>query len=180
MPCYKIPLWCRHNGVFYGGNCRMSSQKILLLVFLFAFIFSLPLIFTLLTALCLPLALLIFSPPWNFMFFFQRNSSPLFLIFFSVIHLSVDMKHKKITSGKTGLCCVSSLLKSWWQCDSPPKNLALHLGCHTCWVSYFTLVYLWWGRTGQRTVTWLSKFLGWISNRTSLPLWCFAARSSRA
>ena len=23
----------------------------------------------------------------------------------------------------------------------------MHLGCHTCWLSYFTLVCLWWGRT---------------------------------
>ena len=26
-------------------------------------------------------------------------------------------------------------------------NLELHLGCHTCWLSYFTLVWLWCGRT---------------------------------
>ena len=25
-----------------------------------------------------------------------------------------------------------SLLKSEWQCDSPPKNVELYLGCHTC------------------------------------------------
>ena len=25
--------------------------------------------------------------------------------------------------------------------------LELHLGCHACWLSYFTLVCLWWGRT---------------------------------
>ena len=31
-------------------------------------------------------------------------------------------------------------------------NLELHLGCHTCWLSYFTLVWLWCGRTaGGRT-----------------------------
>ena len=27
------------------------------------------------------------------------------------------------------------------------NNLELHLGCHTCWMSYFTLVCLWCGRT---------------------------------
>ena len=28
--------------------------------------------------------------------------------------------------------------------------LELHLGCHTCWLSYFTLVCLWFGRTVRR------------------------------
>ena len=42
-------------------NCRTCLPKILFSVFMFAFIFSLPLIFT------WPLAFLIFSPPlWNF------------------------------------------------------------------------------------------------------------------
>ena len=31
-----------------------------------------------------------------------------------------------------------------------------------CLLSYFTLVCLWYGRTGKRTVTWLPKFLGWV------------------
>ena len=30
------------------------------------------------------------------------------------------------------------------------NNLELHLGCHTCWLSYFTLVCLWCGRTVGR------------------------------
>ena len=44
------------------------------------------------------------------------------------------------------------------------NNLELHLGCRTCWLSYFTLVCLWCGRTasGRCTVTWLPNFLGWI------------------
>ena len=46
------------------------------------------------------------------------------------------------------------------------NNLVLHLGCHTCWLSYFTSVCLWCkktdGRKGGRTVTWLPKFLGWV------------------
>ena len=33
---------------------------------------------------------------------------------------------------------------------SRQNNLELHLGCHTCWLSYFTLVYLWCKRTGGR------------------------------
>ena len=30
---------------------------------------------------------------------------------------------------------------------SRQNNLELHLGCHTCWMSYFTLVCLWCGRS---------------------------------
>ena len=33
---------------------------------------------------------------------------------------------------------------------SRQNNLELHLGCHTCWLSYFTLVCLWCGRTVGR------------------------------
>ena len=36
---------------------------------------------------------------------------------------------------------------------SRQNNLELHLGCHTCWLSYFTLVCLWCRRTVGRTVT---------------------------
>ena len=47
------------------------------------------------------------------------------------------------------------------------NNLELHLGYHTCWLSYFTLVYLWCGQTVGRavcrcTVKWLPNFLGWV------------------
>ena len=79
---------------FYGGrNCRMCLPNILFPVSMFAFIFHWP-SFT----PCWPLAFLIFSPPlWIFMFFFLRNSSPLFSITrsssFFVIHLSVNIKN---------------------------------------------------------------------------------------
>ena len=48
-----------------------------------------------------------------------------------------------------------------------PNNLEFHLGCHTCWLTYFTLVCLWCGQTvscsvGRCTVTWLPNFLGWV------------------
>ena len=46
---------------------------------------------------------------------------------------------------------------------SHQNNFELHLGCHTCRLNYFTLVYLWCGRTVVRfMVTWLPIFLGWI------------------
>ena len=35
---------------------------------------------------------------------------------------------------------------------SRQNNLVLHLGCHTCWLSYFTLVCLQCGRTVSRSV----------------------------
>ena len=35
---------------------------------------------------------------------------------------------------------------------SRQNNLELHLGCHTCWLNYFTLVCLWCGRTVSRAV----------------------------
>ena len=71
----------------------MCLPNILFPVFMFAFIFH-----------CRsfspywPLAFLIFSPPlWISMFFFLRNSSPLFSITrsssFSVIHVSVNIKN---------------------------------------------------------------------------------------
>ena len=62
----------------------------------------------------------------------------------------------------------SSLLSFSWDAGgyaiSRQNNLELHLGCHTCWLSYFTLVCLWCGRTvgGRCTVTWLPNFLGWV------------------
>ena len=34
---------------------------------------------------------------------------------------------------------------------SRQNNLELHLGCHACWLSYFTLVCLWCGRAVGRT-----------------------------
>ena len=75
----------------------MCLPNILFPVFMFAFIFH-----------CRsfspywPLAFLIFSPPlWISMFFFLRNSSPLFSITrpssFSVIHVSVNVKNNAQT-----------------------------------------------------------------------------------
>ena len=74
---------------------------------------------------------------------------------------------------------------------SRQNKIELHLGCHTCWVSYFTLVCLWCGLTagGQadgRTITWLPKFLGWVdyhillgmglrSRARGAPLWKYVS-----
>ena len=56
---------------------------------------------------------------------------------------------------------------------SRPKNLELHLGCHTCRLSYFTVVCLWCGLTdGRRSRDYksLPKFLRSIDNQIFLPM----------
>ena len=62
---------------------------------------------------------------------------------------------------------VSALQDAGGYVISRQNNLELHLGYHTCWWSYFTLICLWCGRTvsragGRCTVTWLPNFLGWV------------------
>ena len=60
---------------------------------------------------------------------------------------------------------VSALKDSGGYAISSQNNLELYLGCYTCWLSYFTLVCLWCGRTvggGRCTVTCLPNFLEWI------------------
>ena len=80
--------------VFYGGIVVCAYPIFCFLaVFMFAFIFHCSSF-----SPCWPLAFLIYSPPlWISMFFFLRNSSPLFSITrsssFSVIHVSVNIKN---------------------------------------------------------------------------------------
>ena len=66
---------------------------------------------------------------------------------------------------------------------SHQNNLELHLGCHTCWLSYLH----WYafsadGRSlGRSTVTLLPNFLGWIDFLThAAPLRALHARESSA
>ena len=59
---------------------------------------------------------------------------------------------------------VSALQDAGGYAISRQNDLELHLGYHTCWLSYFTLVCLWCGRTvsqagGRFTVTWWPNFL---------------------
>ena len=62
-----------------------------------------------------------------------------------------------------GSLVVSALQYAGGYVISRQNNLELYLGCPTCWLSYFTLVCLWCGRSfGRCTVTWLPNFLGWI------------------
>ena len=71
---------------------------------------------------------------------------------------------------------VSALKDSGGYAISSQNNLELHLGCYTCWLSYFTLVCLWCGRTvggGRCTVMWLPNFLGWVD--FLIHGWCSAS-----
>ena len=49
------------------------------------------------------------------------------------------------------LCFVSALQDAGGYAISRQNNLELHLGCHTCWLSYFTSVCLWCSRAGLRS-----------------------------
>ena len=83
---------------------------------------------------------------------------------------------------------VSALQDADGYAISRQNNLELHLGCHICWLSYFTLICLWCGRTvsraggragGRCTVTWLPNFLGWVDYFIFLPM-VLRWRASRA
>ena len=80
-------------------------------------------------------------------FFFQRNSSHLFLITrsssFHVIQVSVDKKNNVEKGGSTLL--LFFLSKSPGGHAISRQNTSSCLWCHTRSVSYFTLVCLWYG-----------------------------------
>ena len=129
---------------FYGGIVVCAYP-----MFMFAFIFHCGSF-----SLCWPLAFLIVSQPlWIFMSFFLQNSSFLFSIThsssFSVIHVSVNIKNNVEKDTTLLLFFLSKSPGGHWRpCDFFP----LHLGCHTCWLNYLTLVCLWCGRTVGRAV----------------------------
>ena len=127
-----------------------------------------------------PPAFLIFSPPlWNFHVFSSNeirrlgvHSLALALSLFSV---SLWVYTSKITSKKHDFFFFSK---------SPGHsklNLELHLGYHTCWLSYFFVgvpVVRTDGWSGGRTVTWLPKFLGCIGYQIFSPMVLRARESS--
>ena len=160
---------------FYGENVVCVPKKILLLVFLFAFFF-LPHSFS----PCWALAFLIF-----FLLFFLSLLPFFSLSFASLSHttftfslsLWVDMtinvaeyfKQPRYRNNFRFSLCLYWLFyglcftRHGWPCDFSPKNLELHLGCHTCWLSYFTLACLWCGRKdgwtyGHVTTSHFQKF----------------------
>ena len=127
----------------------MCLPKILFPMFMFAFIFWLPLYY--LAA--------------NISHFL--NSAMKFLCFSSneirlpsslfVIHVSVNIKNN-VEKGTTLLLLFFSL-----KVRAAMRFSSVAVGCHTCWLSYSALVCLWCGRRlGRCTVKRLPNFLGWV------------------
>ena len=121
------------------------------------------------------------------MFFFQRNSSPLFSVTrsssFSVIHVSINIKNN--VEKDTTLLFFSLSKSPGGHPISFQINVELHLGCHTYWLSYFILACLWCGRTGGRLLGWTyrhvtTKFLRCIGYQIFLPTVLRCARLARA
>ena len=161
--------------------------------FFFFFFFSLPLIFTL-----YPLAFLIFFPlvyhfvlPTKFVsFVFLSLASSSLSLFFSLSSASLSPTFSFSLSFSFFTFQICGLRRHgyrnnfpfrfflyWlftWPCDFSPKNLELHLGCHACWLGnmYVTLVSLWCGRTGVRSLDYksLPKFRGCMDNQIFLLL----------
>ena len=150
----------------------MCLPNILFPVFMFAFIFHCRSF-----SPCWPLAFLIFSPPlWISMFFFLRNSSPLFSITrsssFSVIHVSVNTKNNAekdttlllfFLSKSPGGHVISFQIKPWVAFGLPYLLIELfYIGMPVVRTD---------GRSLARcTVTWLPNFLGWVDYHTSLAM----------
>ena len=153
----------------------MCLPNILFPVFMFAFIFhcrsSSP---------CWPLAFLIFSPQlWISVFFFLRDSSPLFSITrrgsFLVIHVSVNIQNnaEKYTtlllfflSKSPGGHVISFQIKPWVAFGLPYLLIELFLHWYSCGPN---------GRSGGRsvgqcTVSWLPNFVGWVDYHISLAM----------
>ena len=61
--------------------------------------------------------------------------------------------------------------RSGWLCDFPPKKTQVAFGLPYCWLSYFTLVCLWCGRTVGRVYGHvITNFLGWVDYQIFLPM----------
>ena len=121
------------------------------------------------------------------MFFFQRNSSPLFSITrsssFSVIHVSVNITNNVekdttllffFVSKSPGGRAISFQIKPWAAFGLPYLLIDLfYIGVPVCGRRAV-------GRSGGSTVTWRPKFLGCIGYQIFLPMVLYAARGSRA
>ena len=144
-------LFCTFLCRCFGRLQRKTSRNFLVTrfmkelsyVFLFTF-FSLLLIFTLVAA-----TISHFHRRYKmFMLFFQQKMTPLFFI-------SRSNSLSPFFSPWASLACRPLSL---FHCSQDPggyailrqNNIKLHLGCHTCYLSYFTLVFLWCGQTGGR------------------------------
>ena len=126
---------------------------------------------------CWSLAFLIFSPSlWISMFFFLRNSSPLFSITrsssFSVIHVSVNIKNNAekdttlllfFLSKSPGGHVISFQIKPWVAFGLPYLLIELfYIGMPVVRTDGRSLALC--------TVTWLPNFLGWVVYHISLAM----------
>ena len=123
-----------------------------------------------------------FSPCWPLFLTFSQPISMFFEICYlflsnALAPLSTSLKTLKFS--RTCLCCwffsllspdgLSLSKKSGWTLGFPPKDPCCI--CHTCWLSYFTLICLWCGRACVRSRDYLCTV-----NQNSYP-WCTAARA---
>ena len=120
-----------------------------------------------------PLAFLIFSPPlWISMFFFLRNSSPLFSVTrsscFSVIHVCVNIKNNAEKD---------TTLLLFFLSNSPSRHvISFQIKPWVAFGLLYLLIELFYSgmpvmRTdGRCTVTWLPNFLGWVDYQISLAM----------
>ena len=151
----------------------MCLPNILLSVFMFAFIFHCRSF-----SPCWPLAFLIVSPPlWISMFFFLRNSSPLFSITrftsFSVIYVSVNLKNNAEKDTTLLLFFLSKSLGG--HVISFQIKPLVAFGLHYLLIELFYIgmpVVRTNGRSVARsgTVMWLPNFLGWVDYHISLAM----------
>ena len=81
----------------------LTKNFVACILFVRFFFFALPLIFTLLAASISHFL----TATIKFSCFFQKNSSPLFFISFSVIHVSVDIKNNLEKDSTLLLCFLS-------------------------------------------------------------------------
>ena len=156
----------------------MCLPNILFLVFMFAFIFHCRSF-----SPCWPLAFLIFSPPlWIPMFFFLRNSSPLFSVTrsssFSVIPVNVNIKNNAerdttlflfFLSKSPGGHVISIQIKPWVAFGFSYLLIELfYIGMPVVRSIAHSLA--------RCTVTWLPNFLGWVDYHISLAMGLRPAR----
>ena len=112
--------------------------------YVFSFtLFSLPLIFTL---HWWPLAFLILSPPQQNLHVVLPATKCLLLSKLNTLDNTVTETISAIRFRLYWTLVVSAFQDAGGYAISCQNNFALHLGCYTCWVSYFTLVCLWCGR----------------------------------
>ena len=106
---------------------------------------------------------------------FSSNKIVLLCFLSNALALSLSSTSvKTLKLSRTWYCCCFFSLTFGWPCDFPPKTPVLHLGYHTCWLSYFTLVAC--GADGRAYGHAINKN-SWVHTKFSYP-WCSAESAS--